>query len=144
MSESLFSRLNHISVAVDSIDDALRFYRDILGLEASPVVHLADRELKVAFVRIGETEIELLEPTSDDNTVRRFLDRRGPGLHHICLETDDIETAMAELSERGAEFVDPEPKPGAVGMVAFMLPETARGVLVEINEPFRAETRTSA
>jgi methylmalonyl-CoA/ethylmalonyl-CoA epimerase len=144
MSESLFSRLNHISVAVHSIDDALRFYRDMLGLEASPIEHLADRELKVAFVKIGETEIELLEPTSEDNTVSRFLERRGPGLHHICLETDDIETTMAELSERGAEFVDPEPKPGVVGMVAFMLPETARGVLVEINEPFRAETRSGA
>ena len=144
MSESLFNRLNHISVAVHSIDDALLFYRDMLGLESSPVEVLADRELKVAFVKIGETEIELLEPTSKDNTVSRFLERRGPGLHHICLETDDIETTMAELSERGAEFVDPDPKPGAVGMVAFMLPETARGVLVEINEPFRPEAGSGA
>ena len=131
----MIKKLNHISVAVRSIDDALTFYRDILGLEASDTVTLDDRQLKVAFVTIGDTELELLEPTSEDNTVTRFLERRGPGLHHICLEVDDIAAAMDELSARGAEFVDPEPKPGAVGQVAFILPEVGRGVLVELNQP---------
>src|ERR671931_190508 len=131
----MIKRLNHISVAVDSIDDALKFYRDLLGLEVIETVTLGDRELKVAFVKLGDTEIELLEPTSQDNTVTRFLERHGPGLHHICLEVDDLEAAMAELSARGAEFVDPEPRPGAVGQVAFILPEVARGVLVELNQP---------
>jgi methylmalonyl-CoA epimerase len=129
------TRLNHISVAVSSIDDALRFYRDLLGLEVGEIQTLEDRQLKVAFVKIGDTELELLEPTSSDNTVTRFLERRGPGLHHICLEVDDLAAAMDELSARGAEFVDPEPKPGAVGQVAFILPDVARGVLVELNEP---------
>lgn len=131
----MFKRLNHISVAVPSVDDALKFYRDLLGLEVTRVVKLDDRQLKVAFIKIGETEIELLEPLNQDNTVARFLERRGPGLHHICLEVDDIEAAMAELNERGAEFVDPEPKRGAVGQVAFILPEVGRGVLVELNQP---------
>ena len=131
----MIKRLNHISVAVDSIDDALKFYRDLLGLEVIETVTLGDRELKVAFVKLGDTEIELLEPTSQDNTVTRFLERRGPGLHHICLEVDDLAAAMDELSARGAEFVDPEPRPGAVGQVAFILPEVGRGVLVELNQP---------
>ncbi len=131
----MIKRLNHISVAVESIDDALTFYRDVLGLEVVETVKLEDRQLKVAFVKVGDTELELLEPTSEDNTVTRFLERRGPGLHHICLEVDDIEAAMDELSARGAEFVDPEPKRGAVGRVAFILPEVGRGVLVELNEP---------
>jgi methylmalonyl-CoA epimerase len=134
-----FNRLNHVSIAVRSVEDALAFYRDLLGLEVTKVVTLDDRQLKVAFVRIGDTELELLEPLSQDNTVSRFLDRRGPGLHHICLEVDDIQTAMDDLIERGAEFVDPDPQPGAVGQVAFILPDVARGVLVEINQPDSAD-----
>lgn len=131
----MIKRLNHVSIAVSSVDDALAFYRDMLGLECSEPITLDDRQLKVVFVKIGDTELELLEPTSQDNTVTRFLERRGPGLHHICLEVDDIEAAMDEMMARGAEFVDPEPKPGAVGRVAFILPDVARGVLVELNEP---------
>jgi methylmalonyl-CoA/ethylmalonyl-CoA epimerase len=131
----MIKRLNHVSVAVPSIPDALKFYRDILGLEVVETATLDDRELKVAFVRIGDTEIELLEPTSPDNTVTRFLERRGPGLHHICLEVDDLAAAMDELSARGAEFVDPQPRPGAVGQVAFILPDVGRGVLVELSQP---------
>jgi methylmalonyl-CoA/ethylmalonyl-CoA epimerase len=137
----MIRRLNHISVAVASIDDALKFYRDLLGLEVVETAKLDDRELKVAFVKIGDTEIELLEPISQDNTVTRFIERRGPGLHHICLEVDDIEATMAELSARGAEFVDPEPRSGAVGQVAFILPETGRGVLVELNQSNNGPSR---
>jgi len=133
--KGMIKRLNHISVAVDSIDDALKFYRDLLGLEVVETAKLEDRQLNVAFVKAGDTEIELLEPTSQDNTVTRFLERRGPGLHHICLEVDDLAAAMDELSARGAEFVDPEPRLGAVGQVAFILPEVGRGVLVELNQP---------
>ena len=128
----MIKRLNHVSVAVESIDDALKFYRDILGLECSAPLTLEDRQLRVVFVKIGDTELELLEPTSKDNTVTRFLERRGPGLHHICLEVDDIQAAIDEYMARGAEFVDPEPRPGAVGQVAFILPEVGRGVLVEL------------
>jgi methylmalonyl-CoA epimerase len=131
----MIKRLSHVSVAVQSLDDALAFYRDLLGLEVTRTLALPDRQLKVAFVKIGDTEIELIEPTSKDNTVTRFLERRGPGLHHICLEVDDLEAAMAELNGRGAEFVDPKPSPGAAGRVAFILPEVGRGVLVELNEP---------
>jgi methylmalonyl-CoA epimerase len=130
----MIKRLNHISVAVPSIDDALKFYRDLLGLEVTRIVTHEERQLRIAFVKIGETEIELLEPLDDDNTVQRFLQRRGPGLHHICLEVDDIRATMDQLMERGVEFVDPDPEPGAVGQVAFILPEVGRGVLVELNQ----------
>ena len=135
----MIKRLNHVSIAVHSIDEALQFYRDVLGLEVTRTQTLDDRQLKVAFVKVGQTELELLEPTSQDNTVTRFLERRGPGLHHICLEVDDLQAAMAEMMERGAEFVDPEPQPGAVGRVAFILPDVGRGVLVELNQPDSAE-----
>lgn len=128
----MIKRLHHVGVAAASIPEALAFYRDILGLEVADTMSLADRDLKVAFVDAGGTEIELLEPTSPDNTVARFIERRGPGLHHICFEVDDLEAAIDDLNARGAEFVDPEPRPGAVGQVAFMLPEVGRGVLVEL------------
>lgn len=133
----MIKRLNHVSIAVRSVDDALAFYRDMLGLEVAGTEVNEARQLKIAFVKIGETKLELIEPLNEDNTVTRFLERRGPGLHHICLEVDDIRAAMDELMSRGAEFVDPDPKPGAVGEVAFILPDVARGVLVELNEPFR-------
>ena len=128
----MIKRLHHVGIAAASIRDALAFYGDILGLEVSDSMSLADRDLKVAFIDARGTEIELLEPTGGDNTVARFIERRGPGLHHICFEVDDIQAAIDELSARGAEFVDPEPRPGAVGQVAFMLPEVGRGVLVEL------------
>src|SRR5437763_17001787 len=107
----MIKRLNHISVAVDSIDDALKFYRDLLGLEIVETVTLGDRELKVAFVKVGDTEIELLEPTSQANTVTRLLARRRPGPHHICPEVVDAAAAMDELSASGPQDMEPEPAP---------------------------------
>ena len=128
----MIKRLHHVGVATSSIDDALKFYRDVLGLEPSETLRMDDRQLKIAFITAGDSEVELLEPTESDTTVARFLERRGPGLHHICFEVDDIQAAIDEFSARGAEFVDPEPRPGAVGQVAFILPEVGRGVLVEL------------
>ena len=134
MTDSLARKLHHVAVAVESVDEALRFYRDLLGLRVSRTMKQQDRGLKVALIQAGDTEIELLEPTSSDNTVKRFLDRRGSGLHHICFQVDDIEATMKELAERGAEFVDEVPREGAVGLVAFMPPRVADGVLVELTQ----------
>src|SRR6266508_6007963 len=130
----MLRKLNHVSIAVESVEAALGFYRDMLGLEVSEVVTLEDRQLKVAFLTIGDTKIELLEPLNQDNTVRRFIDRWGPGLHHICLEVDDIATEMQRLESKGAQFTEDAPRPGAVGRVAFILPTTTNGVLVELNQ----------
>ena len=131
MADSLVRKLHHVAVAVDSVDDALGFYRDVLGLTDVERMELPDRGLRVALIKTGNAEVELLEPTTD-NTVRKFLDRRGSGLHHICFQVDDLEAAMPELRARGAEFVDPVPRPGAVGLVTFMPPSLADGVLVEL------------
>ncbi len=128
-------KLNHVSIAVADIDEALRFYRDVLGLEVTRRLRLEDRELEVAFIKVGDTELELIKPLTDDSTVARFLDRRGPGLHHLCFEVDDVVASMQELTDRGAQFVETEPHPGAVGMVSFIHPGSTNGVLVEINQP---------
>ncbi len=128
----MIKKLHHVAVAVESVQAALGFYHDILGLTDITIKTLKDRGLKVALIQAGDSEIELLEPTSDDSTVRRFLDRRGSGLHHICFQVDDIEAAMRELEGRGAEFIEPVPREGAVGLVSFMPPAVADGVLVEL------------
>jgi methylmalonyl-CoA epimerase len=128
----VIKKLHHVAVAVESIEQSLGFYRDVLGLEDIRTLTVEDRGLKVALIRAGDSEIELLEPTTVDNTVKRFLDRRGPGLHHICFQVDDIEAGMRELGRRGAEFIEPVPREGAVGLVAFIPPDAAGGVLVEL------------
>jgi butyryl-CoA dehydrogenase len=125
-------RLHHVAVAVDKVDEALKFYRETLGLEDITVMNLEDRGLRVALVKAGLSEIELLEPLDDNGTVARFLDRRGPGLHHICFEVEDVEKSMRYYEGRGATFIDPVPRPGAVGLVSFMPPTIADGVLVEL------------
>jgi methylmalonyl-CoA epimerase len=125
-------KLHHVAVAVDKVDDALKFYRETLGLEEFEVMTLEDRGLKVALVKAGLSEIELLEPLDENGTVARFLDRRGPGLHHICFEVEDVEQSMRYYEGRGATFLDPVPRPGAVGLVTFMPPALADGVLVEL------------
>lgn len=127
----MIRKLHHVAVAVESVDAALPFYRDVLGLDEIETLLLPDRGLKVALIKTGNSEIELLEPTAD-NTVRKFLDRRGSGLHHICFQVDDLAAAMPELRTRGAQFIDPVPRPGAVGLVTFLPPSLAEGVLVEL------------
>ncbi len=124
-------KLHHVAVAVDSVDDALKYYRDVLGLEVITTMTLEDRGLKVALIKAGPSEIELLEPTTEESTVRKFLDRRGPGLHHVCFEVEDVEASMRHFEKNGATFIDPVPRPGAVGLVSFMPPSQADGVLVE-------------
>src|SRR6476661_7792391 len=125
----MMKKLSHVSIAVEDVDEAVKYYRDVLGLEVTRTVTLDDRQLKIAFIKIGETELELMQPLNTDNTVRRFLDRWGAGLHHICFEVDDVAGSMEDLKNRGAEFTDAEPRPGAVGQVAFMHPSCSGGVL---------------
>jgi methylmalonyl-CoA/ethylmalonyl-CoA epimerase len=126
--------VHHIGVAVPSIDEAMHFYGDKLGLSVVDTLELPDRQLKVAMVKTGNTLIELLEPTDPDSTVARFLERRGPGLHHLCFGTPDIREHLRDLQDKGVELIDTEPRPGAHGDVAFLQPGSAFGVLVELLE----------
>ena len=124
--------IHHVGVAVESISEALAFYRDQLDLEVVDSLELADRQLKVTFVKAANMLIELLEPTSADTPVARFLERRGPGMHHLCFGTPDIREHLRDLRDKGVELVDEEPRPGAHGDVAFLQPSSAFGVLVEL------------
>lgn len=124
--------VHHIGIAVHSIEEAMQFWGQMLGLSVVDRHDLPERSLRVAFVRTGNTLLELLEPTDEGSTVARFLERRGPGMHHLCFGTPDIREHLRDLHQRGVDLVDHEPRSGAQGEVAFLQPAAAFGVLVEL------------
>jgi methylmalonyl-CoA/ethylmalonyl-CoA epimerase len=127
--------IHHVGIAVQSIDEAMHFYGDKLGLSIVDTVELPDRQLRVAFVKAANVLVELLEPTDPDATVARFLERRGPGLHHLCFGTPDIRKHLRDLKDKGVELIDETPRPGAHGDVAFLQPAAGLGVLIELLQP---------
>jgi methylmalonyl-CoA/ethylmalonyl-CoA epimerase len=126
--------LDHIGIAVESIDSGLAIYR-ALGIEVEGVEEVEDQKVRVAFLPVGDSRIELLEPTDDASPIARHLERRGAGLHHICLRVPDIRAAMAKLSEEGYRLLSEEPLRGAHDcLVCFVHPKSAGGVLIEISQ----------
>jgi methylmalonyl-CoA/ethylmalonyl-CoA epimerase len=131
--------LDHIGIAVESIDSGLAIYR-ALGIEVEGVEEVADQKVRVAFLPVGETRIELLEPTDTSSPIARHLERRGAGLHHICLRVPDIRTAMAQLAADGYRLLSQEPLEGAHGcLVCFIHPKSAGGVLIELSEAMTSD-----
>lgn len=128
-------RVDHIAVAVESLDEALAFYEKALGLENIGIETVEEQGVRVAKLDVGGTHIELLEPLSPETPVGRFLAKKGPGLHHICLGVDDIEAELAGLKQCGMRLIDEEPKIGAGGArIAFVHPRSTGGVLLELSE----------
>lgn len=127
--------LDHVGIAVANLDEALAFYRDALGLEIEAAEEVASQRVRAHFVGAGGAALELLESTSDTSPIARFVDRRGPGLHHITLRVDDLAAALARLKSRGVRLIDEVPRPGAENaLVAFVHPSSAHGVLVELQQ----------
>jgi methylmalonyl-CoA/ethylmalonyl-CoA epimerase len=127
-------KIDHVGVAVPSIDSALQIYR-ALGLAEEKREVVPGQKVTVAFLPVGESRVELLEPTSADSPVARFLDKRGGGIHHVCFAVEDLEDALADLSNRGFRLIHRSPVPGADGKrVAFLHPEAGGGVLIELSE----------
>ena len=128
-------KIDHIAIVVPNINQALAFWRDALGLELSHVEEVTDQESLVAFLPSGESEVELVEPTTDTSGVAKYLGKRGPGIHHICFEVDDIEDALAHLKEKGVRLINEQPIVGTGGKkIAFVHPKGTGGVLVELYE----------
>jgi methylmalonyl-CoA/ethylmalonyl-CoA epimerase len=128
-------RINHIAIVVDEIEDALRFWRDALGLKVARVEDVPDQDSVVAFLPVGNMEIELVEPASDESGIARYLNKRGPGIHHICLEVDDIKASLESLKASDVHLINSEPVIGTSGkMFAFIHPESTHGVLIELYE----------
>jgi methylmalonyl-CoA epimerase len=127
--------LDHVAVAVPSISEALPLFELLSGANGSPIERVEAQKVDVVFVGTGEGKIELLEPTGPESTVRKFLDKRGPGLHHIAYRVPDIEAALARFKAAGIRLIDEAPRPGAGGhKVAFLHPASTQGVLVELVE----------
>jgi methylmalonyl-CoA/ethylmalonyl-CoA epimerase len=132
--------LNHIGIAVQSIDAQRSFYEDSLGAAFEGYEEVADQKVRVGFFRIGDIRIELLEPTDPLSTVQKFLEKRGEGLHHLAFTVEDIEARIAELKESGIRMIDEKPRGGAHHVqIAFIHPKSSHGVLTELCEP-RKET----
>ena len=126
--------LDHIGIAVKSIESATNVYR-ALGLEVEHVELVETQKVKTAFLSVGESNLELLEPSSPDSSVAKFIEKRGEGIHHICLRVDDIEAHLARLKEQGFRLINEAPVPGAHGCrVAFLHPSAGNGVLIELSE----------
>lgn len=129
------NRIDHLALAVDSIDAALPFFTEVLGLEVTHTDVEEGQGVVVAFLPVGDSEIELIEPVDDGSGVARFLRGRGPGMHHICLEVDDMDAALDRLRDKGVRLIDEEPYIGTGGRrIVFIHPKAAHGVLVELYE----------
>jgi len=127
--------LDHVGIAVRDIDEALRFYRDTLGLEVEAPEEVASQRVRAHFLPVGESALELLEATAPDSAIAKYVEKRGPGLHHVALRVDDIRAALADLKARGIRLIDEQPREGAHhSLVAFLHPASTHGVLVELKQ----------
>ena len=127
--------IDHIAIVVDDIESALGFWRDVLGLELDHVEEVPEQQSLVAFLPVDGSEIELVEPTSDDSGVARYLKKHGPGMHHICIQVEALESTLAELKAKGVHLINETPLEGSGGKrLAFIHPKSTQGVLVELYE----------
>lgn len=126
-------KLDHIGIATHQLDEALALWQDVLGLEVDSTEEVTEQGVRVAILAIGETHIELLEPLSPSSPVGKFLEKRGPGIHHLAVRVSDIRASLAQLKEKGVRLIDETPRLGAGGcLVAFVHPSAANGVLLEL------------
>ena len=131
----MFKKIDHIGVAVKNLENSLHLFKDILGMQYSGEEVVEEQNVKVAFLPIGESEIELLESTSPNGNIARYIEKKGEGIHHIAFEVDDLEPMLEELQQKGIRLIDKEPRYGAGGTrIAFLHPKNTNGILVELCE----------
>jgi methylmalonyl-CoA/ethylmalonyl-CoA epimerase len=127
--------VDHIGIAVKSIDDALKFWEAGLGIKCTGVEEVTEQKVKTAVLPVKDTEVELLEPTADDSPVAKFIEKKGEGIHHLAIRVDDLEKALSEMKELGVRLIDEKPRRGAGGaMIAFIHPSATGGVLLELSQ----------
>jgi len=127
-------RIHHVAIVVTSIEAALPMYRDLLGLPLETIMDIESDHVRIAFLGVGESRVELVEPTDDTTGVARFLANKGEGFHHVCLEVTNLTEELTRLGIDGVELIDTAPRRGAEGPVAFLHPRSCHGVLVELIE----------
>ena len=126
------THIEHLGIAVKSLEEAIPYYENVLGLKCYAIEEVADQKVKTAFFKIGQTKLELLEPTSPESTIAGFIEKRGEGIHHLAFATDDVAACLAEAEEKGVRLIDKAPRAGAEQMmIAFVHPKSTKGVLTE-------------
>ena len=129
------SHIEHIGIAVEKLDEAIPFFENVLGLTCYNIEEVADQKVKTAFFRIGQVKIELLESTSPEGTIAKFIEKKGPGVHHVAYAVENIEEALADAEASGVQLIDKAPRKGAEGLsIAFLHPKSTFGVLTELCE----------
>ncbi|MBO8477014.1 MAG: methylmalonyl-CoA epimerase [Bacteroidetes bacterium] len=130
------SQIEHLGIAVKSLEEAIPYYENVLGLKCYAIEEVADQKVKTAFFMVGQTKIELLEPTSEDSTIAKFIEKRGEGIHHLAFKIEDgVANALAEVEGKGVRLIDKAPRKGAEGLdIAFLHPKSTIGVLTELCE----------
>ena len=131
----MLKRIHHVGVVVPSLEEGLKFWRDVLGMRLTKSATIEEQGVRAALLEVGGSEIELLEPLNAEGGVGKFLARRGGGLHHVCFETDDIARELAGAKAKGLQLIDQAPRHGLAGMICFLHPKATRGVLVEYAQP---------
>lgn len=131
----MLKKINHIAIAVNNIEEATKFYQEVMGLTLSGVEVVTAQKTKVGFFKIGESNIELVQPAEPDSPLVKFLETKGQGIHHICFEVEDVEAEVKDYLDKGATLIDQKPRPGAHNTkVAFIHPKSSSGVLIELCE----------
>jgi methylmalonyl-CoA/ethylmalonyl-CoA epimerase len=136
----MLTRIHHVGVVVQSLEEGLKFWRDTLGMRLTKSATIEEQGVRAALLEVGGSEVELLEPLSPEGGVGKFLARRGGGLHHVCFETDDVARELEGARTRGIQLIDQVPRKGLAGMICFLHPKATRGVLVEYAQPFEDES----
>ena len=127
------SHIEHLGVAVKSIEEQLPYYEQILGVKCHHIEEVADQKVRTAFFKIGQTKIELLEPASEDSTIAKFIEKLGEGIHHIAFAVSDIQNTLDEMEAKGVQLIDKTPRKGAEGLsIAFLHPKSTHGILTEL------------
>ena len=129
------SHIEHLGIAVNSLEEAIPYWENVLGLKCYAIEEVADQKVKTAFFMVGQTKIELLEPTSEESTIAKYIEKRGQGVHHVAFAVEGIEDALADATEKGVQLIDKAPRKGAEGLsIAFLHPKSTMGVLTELCE----------
>ena len=127
------SHIEHLGIAVKNLVESIPYYENVLGLKCYSIEEVPSQKVKTAFFMIGQTKIELLEPTSDESPIAKFIEKRGEGVHHVAFATNDLPAALAEAEEKGVQLIDKAPRAGAEGLeIAFLHPKSTKGVLTEL------------
>ena len=129
------THIEHLGIAVANLEDSIKYYEEVLGFKCYSIEEVKDQKVKTAFFKVGQTKIELLESTAPDGPIGKFIEKKGPGIHHIAFAVDELQNTLNEVKEKGVRLIDETPRPGAEGLnIAFLHPKSTHGVLTELCE----------